>query len=69
MIEWKYFYVQSHKNKNMEFKDIIFIIVALVFAVILVYFLIWLLPVILVLVIAFVIYIFLKGNYGKSNWD
>jgi hypothetical protein len=50
---------------SMEFRDLIYIVIALLLAVVLFYVFIWLVPIIIVLIIAYVIYIFLKGpdNY------
>lgn len=55
-------YVSKINNINMEFQDLIYIIIALLIAVVLFYIFIWLVPIIIVLIIAYVIYIFLKGS-------
>ena len=55
----------SNQQYSMEFRDLIYIVIALLLAVVLFYVFIWLVPIIIVLIIAYVIYIFLKGpdNY------
>ena len=47
----------------MEFKDLIFIIIAIFIGVILLKIFMWLLPVIVVLLIAFFVYMYLQEHY------
>jgi len=52
----------------MEFRDLIYIVIALLLAAVLFYIFIWLVPIIIVLIIAYVIYIFLKGSDNYDNY-
>ncbi|RJS49329.1 MAG: hypothetical protein CIT03_03570 [Methanobacterium sp.] len=64
------FIVPLQNFYNMETRDLIYIIVALLVAVAIVTVFFWLLPFIVVLIIAYVIYIFLKDGSqqkGKIN--
>lgn len=48
-------------KKDMELRDVAYVVVAIVLAVAIFYLLIWLLPVIIILIIAYIIYIIMKG--------
>lgn len=58
----KYIYASKPRLLSMEFRDIVYIVIALLLAAVLFYVFIWLVPIIIVLIIAYVIYIFLKGS-------
>jgi hypothetical protein len=60
---YKYIKIQL---RYMEFRDIIYIIIAIIVAVILLKIIWFLLPIIVIIVIAFIVYLFLKGRdrYG-----
>ncbi len=55
-------FMLTNQQLSMEFRDLVYIIIALLMAAVLFYIFIWLVPIIIVLIIAYVIYIFLKGR-------
>lgn len=59
--EYRNIFMLPNQQYSMEFRDLVYIIIALLLAVVLFYIFIWLVPIIIVLIIAYVIYIFLKG--------
>ncbi|MDR3063611.1 hypothetical protein [Methanobrevibacter curvatus] len=47
----------------MEFRDLIFIIIAILIGVVIFQVFVWLLPIVVVILIAIVVYAYLKSNY------